>query len=67
MSLRGDIGGFGVGSQLTWDVTASVGYRMSDTATLLFGYRHLDVDYQDGRFKIDGQFSGPYLGLSFRF
>jgi hypothetical protein len=67
LSVRGDIGGFGVGSELIWDVTASLGYRLSKRATLAFGYRHLDVDYEDGRFEFDAQFSGPYVGLVLRF
>jgi len=67
LSLRGDVGGFGVGSDLTWNVTALLGYRLSETTTLAIGYRHLDIDYANGNFEFDAQFSGPYLGLSFRF
>ncbi len=67
LSLRGDIGGFDVGSELTWNVTALLGYRLSETMTLGFGYRHLDIDYEDGDLVFDAQFSGPYLGLSIRF
>lgn len=67
LSLRGDIGGFGVGSDLTWNVTALLGYRLSKRTTLAIGYRHLDIDYANGNFEFDAQFSGPYLGLSFRF
>ena len=65
--LRGDIGGFDVGSKLTWDVRASLGYRLSERTTFLFGYRHLDINYEDGIFELDAQFYGPYLGLSFGF
>ena len=66
LSLRGDIGGFGVGSDLTWNVTTLLGYRLSETKTLGFGYRHLDIDYEDGDFSFDAQLSGPYFGLSIR-
>jgi hypothetical protein len=67
VSLRGDIGGFDVGSELSWNATALLGYRLSERTTAAFGYRHLDIDYEDGDFMFDAQFSGPYFGLSFRF
>jgi hypothetical protein len=67
LSLRGDIGGFGVGSDLTWNAWASLGYRLSERATLAFGYRHLAIDYSSGNLELDLEFSGPFLGMSFRF
>lgn len=46
---------------------ALLGYKMSDSTTLAIGYRHLDVDYDKGDFAYDARFSGPFVGLSFRF
>ncbi|MEM7223025.1 MAG: hypothetical protein AAF495_08620 [Pseudomonadota bacterium] len=70
--LRGDVGGFGVSSDLTWQAMLAVGYSFGlfgeKDATALFGYRALYVDYQTGgganRFAVDATFHGPLLGLS---
>ncbi len=67
LSLRGDIGGFGVGSDLTWNASALLGYRLSERTTLAFGYRHLAIDYGSGNLDLDLEFSGPFFGISFGF
>ncbi len=67
LTLRGDIGGFGVGSDLTWNVAARLGYRLSERTTLAFGYRHLDIDYDSGKLELDAEFSGTFLGMSLGF
>ena len=67
LSLRGDIGGFGVGSELTWNASALLGYRLSERTTLAFGYRYLAIDYSSGNLELDLEFSGPFLGISFGF
>jgi hypothetical protein len=71
LDLHGDIGGFGVGSDLTWQAWADVGYRASDVMTVFLGFRAFDVDYEDGSgtnlFKYDVLTSGPQLGVAFRF
>lgn len=43
----GDIGGFGIGSDLTWQLLGTVGYEIGTGAVLRFGYRQLDVDFED--------------------
>lgn len=63
----GDIGGFGASSDLIWQVNLALGYRLTDTASALVGYRGLGVDYTDGGFLIDTVAHGPAIGLSFRF
>jgi hypothetical protein len=74
VSLRGDIGGFGVGSDFTWQLAGLLGYRFSlfgADAKAVVGYRALSQDYKSGsganRFKWDTTLHGPVLGLSFRF
>jgi hypothetical protein len=64
---KSDIGGFGVGSDLTWTVQATAGYQFTDTISAEIGYRYMDTDYQDGAFIYDIAESGIYTGLSFRF
>ena len=60
---RGMIGGFGVGSDLTWQVVAALGYRLSEHFSVLGGYRHLAIDYQSGDFLYDAATSGFILGV----
>lgn len=61
--LVGDIGGFGVSSDLTWQLTGAVGYSFTPNATMLLGYRYLDYDYENDGFKYDLAQSGLAIGL----
>jgi hypothetical protein len=63
----GMIGGFGAGSKLTWDVMGALGYEVSDTVSLIAGWRALSVDYEDGPFIYDVVESGPILGATIKF
>ena len=63
--LVGDIGGFGVESDLTWQLTAAAGYSVTETMSVLFGYRYLDYDYDQDGFAYDVATSGLALGVSF--
>jgi hypothetical protein len=69
--LRGDVGGFGVGSDFTWNASAILGYHFSQTVSAWLGYRVLGVDYESGsgssKFKYDVTMSGPMVGLGFSF
>ena len=68
-SLKAEVGGFGVGDapDLSWGVTALLGYRLNDSATLGLGYRFYDIDFSSGRLEVDMQYHGPLVGMSFRF
>jgi hypothetical protein len=63
----GHVGGFGVGSDLTWDVFGGLGYDFNDNYSVLAGYRHLAVDYANEDFKFDVELSGPVIGGTIRF
>jgi len=69
--LLGDIGGFGVGSDLTWQMSGSLSFRMTERSLFTFGYRYIDIDYEDGEgrdaFKFDVAEHGPALGFRFEF
>jgi hypothetical protein len=67
LNMSGDIGGFGVESDLTWQLATSVNYLINDTVDFLFGYRHLDLDYQNGDFLYDAATSGFALGVRISF
>ena len=69
--LRGDVGGFGVGSDLTWQLSGHLRYAFSDSFSGLLGYRYFYMDYESGeglnRFVYDMAIHGPTLGLSWTF
>ncbi len=62
-----DVGGFGVGSDSTWQVLALANYQASDNLHLSMGYRHLSVDYRDKGRRLDVALSGPMLGVTYLF
>jgi hypothetical protein len=70
LSTRGDIGGFGVGTDFTWQLTGIVQWQPWKNVALLAGYRALNQDYEEGccvdRYKWDGILHGPVLGVNFR-
>jgi len=65
--LEADIGGFGVGSDFSWHVMASVGYQISRHVAVETGWKHLDVDYENGAYIFDVALSGPFLAFTFTF
>ena len=69
--FRGDIGGFGIGSDFTWQVQASAGYRFSKLFQLTAGYRYISVNYDKGegstRFIYDVNTYGPVVRFGFNF
>lgn len=70
LSGEADIGGFGVGSDLAWNVQAFLGYTTSlfgRPMTVAAGYRALRQDYESGNFKWDVTTQGPILGVVMRF
>ena len=71
LQFRGDIGGFGVGSKLTWQVFPSVSWKVSDLVSLDGGYRVLSFDYETGsgvdRLLFDVIELGPQIGVRFFF
>jgi opacity protein-like surface antigen len=67
LTLAGDVGGFGVGSRLTWQALGSVNYAWNDHLTLKAGYRALHVDYRRGGFSYDVTQHGPALAATYRF
>jgi len=68
---RADIGGFGVGSDFSWNVSAVLGYDVYRNITLALGYRVLDVNFEDGsgddKTELNATLHGPMLGLVFFF
>lgn len=71
VAVRGDIGGFGVGSHVTWNMAAILRYQVSPRVSVGAGYRILDINYSEGTgahaFRYDVQMRGPVLGLDLHF
>lgn len=65
--LYGDFGGFGVGSDYTWQLVAGINWQVANHFVVKAGYRYLYQDYEDGDFKWDMAASGPFLGVGLRF
>ena len=73
--LRGDVGGFGVGSDFSWQVIATYNWLVCVNNGLTLdgyvGYRALAVDYSQGsgtsRYEFNAIQQGPVLGLTMRF
>lgn len=62
-----DIGGFGMGSELTYEFYLGASYAFSPRTRLEIGYRFLAIDYSADRAKVDIQLHGPTLGLAVGF
>lgn len=75
LTVRGDVGGFDVGSDFTWQVIATYDFRLCVTDRYVvdgyLGYRALSVDYSEGsgvnRYEFDAIQQGPVMGATLRF
>lgn len=72
MSVRGDIGGFGItDTDLTWSLTGGVDYRPWEQTSLKFGLRYYSIDYattlNGAAFAYDVEEYGPFVAVTFTF
>lgn len=67
VQAQADVGGFGVGADITWSALATVNYTVTDHLSISAGYKVLDVDYARGGHVYDTRLSGPVLGMTLRF
>jgi hypothetical protein len=65
--LRGDVGGFGVGTDFTWQAIAVVATTLGSDVTLDVGYRGIALDYETSGASYDVLFHGPIIGLALSF
>lgn len=61
------IGGFGVGSDLMWDLMGGAGYDFTEHVSAFVGYRAASVDYSDDGFVYDVVEQGPVVAAVFKF
>jgi len=62
-----DVGGFGIGSDLTTQVAVAANWRATDNVFLSVGYRVLNLDYNRGGTRIDTTMQGPLVGVTWQF
>jgi hypothetical protein len=69
--FRGEIGGFGIGSDLAWQMQGYAGYQFSKLFQITGGYRIISLDYENGsgqnRFMYNMDTSGPVVRFGFNF
>jgi hypothetical protein len=66
-AVRGQIGGFGVGADLMWQVEGVVGVNLTRNIFTEVGYRALGVDYENNNLLFDVVYHGPQIttGITF--
>jgi hypothetical protein len=65
ISVGGDVGGWGVGSQIDYQAFGLLGYRIKPAVALQVGYRYLYFDYRRaGGGYLDTATSGALVGVS---
>lgn len=62
-TMYGDVGGFGVGSKITWQAWPEVTYAINHKMTLGAGWRHFKVNRRDGDFLYNVRQSGPIISF----
>ena len=69
--FRGDVGGFGLGSDFTWQLQAYAGYRFTKMFQITAGYRVLSTDYDKAtdynEFVFNVKEFGPVIRFGFNF
>jgi hypothetical protein len=75
LTVRGDVGGFGVGSEFSWHAIATYDFQLCATGQYTIdgylGYKALSVDYSEGsganRYEFDAIQHGPVIGATVHF
>ena len=63
----GDVGGFGMASDFTWQAMASIGYHINDSSSVALGYRAIGTDYTNNDITYDVTSHGLLLGYEMKF
>jgi hypothetical protein len=66
-AVRGEIGGFGVGADLMWEVEGVLGINLTRSIFTELGYRALGGNYENDGFRFDAVMHGPQIttGITF--
>jgi hypothetical protein len=66
-ALYGDLGGFGITSDLSWQLLGTIQYEISDHWSTGAGWRYFTAAQDKDGFKVDMSMSGPFLAFRYRF
>ena len=66
-SARVDVGGFGIGSEISWKANILIGYKFSDLFALYMGFQGYGIDYEKDDFGLDLTSAGFVTGFNFHF
>ena len=66
-AVRGEVGGFGVGADLMWQVEGVLGINVTRSIFTEIGYRALAADFENDNFVFDVVLHGPQIttGITF--
>ena len=67
VSMRIDLAGFGVGTELTGNFVLTAGVKVSPSVTLVGGWRSMGIEIDEDRFDLDVVLRGPLLAVNVGF
>lgn len=67
LAAQGDVGGFGAGSQITWNTQATVGFNITRNLFAEVGYRYMYVDYNKNNFLYQMNSFGLFSSIGVKF
>lgn len=67
LTAQADVGGFGAGSQITWNLISALGINFTRNVFAELGYRYMYVDYTNDNFLYQMNSYGIYSSLGFKF
>lgn len=67
LTFYGDVGGFNINSSLTWQAIGALDWQITNNLVSSVGWRHIQIDTRKNGTDLDLAFSGPFLGLTYRF
>ena len=70
LTTLANMGGFGIGSEFSWEALGMIEWKPFEYVSFLGGYRALSLDYEEDKgpasFNLDLTMSGPVIGVNFR-
>jgi hypothetical protein len=67
VTAYGDIGGFGLGAHIDWQLVGTVDYAVNSCIDVHGGFRSLNFNYGAARADFNVHMYGPVISATFRF